>query len=295
MGKRVYEIARELDLSTKEVLGRLNEAGMEVKSSLASVEDPLYERVFGDTSDDDAPNGAPKSQELALLPGSYELETRPSRTRWILAYLLVAILGFAVAVSMGAIAAMVLGSDFGFSASERPRASEAQGNAEHEDKQVNAQQEEERGEPQQEKARGNVQQSESDYASEIGKLQGGAVKVFLDSHDRLLHYDALAADDVEKMQDNEATLQEFTDKIDALNPPQKYEEQYKAFSRAVDGLHEATQLAYALAADPITATQSGFHAYDRRVNRAAAYLEKSNEVLGRDYKTIEGVQAISPS
>ncbi len=57
MGKRVYEIARELDLDTKEVIGRLNEAGIEVKHHSASVEDPVYERVFG------TQNGRSEAQE----------------------------------------------------------------------------------------------------------------------------------------------------------------------------------------------------------------------------------------
>ena len=48
MSKRVYEIARELDLESKEVISRLREAGVEVKSHSSSVEDPIYERVFGD-------------------------------------------------------------------------------------------------------------------------------------------------------------------------------------------------------------------------------------------------------
>jgi translation initiation factor IF-2 len=47
MSKRVYEIARELDLESKEVISRLREAGVEVKSHSSSVEDPVYERVFG--------------------------------------------------------------------------------------------------------------------------------------------------------------------------------------------------------------------------------------------------------
>ena len=46
MSKRVYEIARELDLSTKEVIDRLNDAGLEVKSHFAVVEDPLVESVW---------------------------------------------------------------------------------------------------------------------------------------------------------------------------------------------------------------------------------------------------------
>src|SRR5919202_496804 len=48
MGKRVYEIARELSLGTKEVMERLKDAGVEVKNNFSMVEEPVYERVFGD-------------------------------------------------------------------------------------------------------------------------------------------------------------------------------------------------------------------------------------------------------
>ena len=48
MSKRVYEIARELSLETKEVINRLNAAGVEVKNHFATVEEPVYERVFSD-------------------------------------------------------------------------------------------------------------------------------------------------------------------------------------------------------------------------------------------------------
>jgi Translation initiation factor IF-2, N-terminal region len=47
MGKRVYEIARELSLGVEEVMERLNDAGIEVKSHFAVVENSAYERVFG--------------------------------------------------------------------------------------------------------------------------------------------------------------------------------------------------------------------------------------------------------
>src|SRR5215213_239764 len=56
MSKRVYEIARELDLESKEVISRLREAGVEVKSHSSSVEEPVYERVFG-------ANGRSEAQE----------------------------------------------------------------------------------------------------------------------------------------------------------------------------------------------------------------------------------------
>ena len=77
--------------------------------------------------------------------------------------------------------------------------------------------------------------------------------------------------------------------------PQKYTEQKDAFVSAIDELHQAAQLAYALAADPISATQADFDDYDRLVNEAAAGLRQSNEILGKDYKTIEGVQEVSTS
>src|SRR5919199_1507344 len=51
MSKRVYEIARELSLGTKEVMERLREAGVEVNNHFATVDDPVYERVFGDGQD----------------------------------------------------------------------------------------------------------------------------------------------------------------------------------------------------------------------------------------------------
>ena len=48
MSKRVYEIARERSLETKEVMDRLKDAGVEVTNHFAVVDDPVYDRVFGD-------------------------------------------------------------------------------------------------------------------------------------------------------------------------------------------------------------------------------------------------------
>jgi translation initiation factor IF-2 len=63
MSKRVYEIAREQSLESKEVIQRLKEAGVEVKSHSSSVEDNVYERVFGAGSDGGLPNGRSAAQE----------------------------------------------------------------------------------------------------------------------------------------------------------------------------------------------------------------------------------------
>ncbi|QIN82987.1 translation initiation factor IF-2 [Rubrobacter tropicus] len=62
MSKRVYEIARELNLENKEVIGRLQDAGEDVKSHSSSVEDSVYERVFG-SGTNGAANGRSAAQE----------------------------------------------------------------------------------------------------------------------------------------------------------------------------------------------------------------------------------------
>src|SRR5918993_1639782 len=63
MSKRVYEIARERSLETKEVMDRLKDAGVEVTNHFAVVDDPVYDRVFGDSrsTQTDAPNDAQAS------------------------------------------------------------------------------------------------------------------------------------------------------------------------------------------------------------------------------------------
>src|SRR3712207_8070395 len=65
MSKRVHEIAKELGLNSKEVIGRLKDAGVEVKSHSSSVEDPVYERVFGSgaAETNGAANGRSAAQE----------------------------------------------------------------------------------------------------------------------------------------------------------------------------------------------------------------------------------------
>jgi hypothetical protein len=120
------------------------------------------------------------------------------------------------------------------------------------------------------------------------------VEAFLGSHDRFVPYDDLTVDDVEEMQLNQAALKEFTDQVDGLDPPQQYMEHYEVFSSAINELHEAARLAYGMAADPVAATESGFEEYDSHVNAADALLQRSNEMLGRDFETIGGVREISP-
>jgi hypothetical protein len=151
-----------------------------------------------------------------------------------------------------------------------------------------------RGEAATQQDEGASRLSEAAYVSKVGGIQGEAVGAFLDSNDKLLPYDALTSDDIEQMQADQATLQGCIDQVNDLNPPQKHREQYERFRLGINELHEAAHLAYTFAVDPTAATQSGFDEYDRQVNQANTHLRKSNEMLGRDYETIEGAQRVSP-
>jgi translation initiation factor IF-2 len=71
MSKRVYEIAREQSLDNKEVIQRLQDAGVEVKSHSSSVDENVYERVFGEG---DTPNGRTEAQEAEAQEARAEAE-----------------------------------------------------------------------------------------------------------------------------------------------------------------------------------------------------------------------------
>lgn len=238
---------------------------------------------------------------------------RRLRSGRVVVYILVALLAFALAAGVGAVAALLLGGELGSNGSKNSPPSEEQGNARYSEKQGNSRQGEEKGGSQQGEERGSSrqgeeqdsaqqteeqgrsQQSEADYVSKVGKLQSEAVKAFLDSHDKLVHYDALTAGDVEQVQADRAALQGLTEQVGDLDPPQKYEEQYEVFRSALDEMKESTQVAYALAADPTSATQSEFEEYDRHANEAATRLQRSNEILGQDFATLRGAQELSPT
>ena len=75
MSKRIYEIAREQSLASKEVLDRFKEAGIEVKSHSSSVEDDVYQQVFGNGASADAtPNGRTEAQEKEATEAREEAE-----------------------------------------------------------------------------------------------------------------------------------------------------------------------------------------------------------------------------
>ena len=294
--KRVYEIARQLNLSTKEVIERLNAAGIEVKSHFAVVQDPLVERVFGEGSEGTASNGRSQEQDVetspAIIPSPPEasrsgtgwLRKRSLPTRRVLVYVAAAMLVFAVGAGVGATTALMMRDDVTDRSQQKEAEQQPSASRPQEQKKPAAQ-------PQEKAA--SQQGDEAEYVGKVGDIQGKSVETFLDSHQKFMRYDALTADDIEQMQANQAALKGFADQVEGLDPPQKYREHYEVFRSAINELYEATTLAYKLAADPTAASQSGFDEYDRHVSQAAAYLKKSNEMLGRDYKTIEGVQRVS--
>ena len=142
--------------------------------------------------------------------------------------------------------------------------------------------------------RGGEQQStsprkdEAEYLAEVGDIQKGSVEAFLESDERLRRYDALGADDVEDMEANSAALKDYRDRVADLDPPEQYRGQHEVFGGAIGELHEAGEVAYRVANDPASATQTNFSAYDDHVDKAAAQLRRSNEMIRRDYATIEG-------
>lgn len=135
---------------------------------------------------------------------------------------------------------------------------------------------------------------DAEYVRTVGAIQTRAVETFLKSHEKLSQYDALTADDVEQLKANETALQEMADRAASLAPPRKYEKHHEVFGASIDELREAGHLAYVMAADPIAAAELGFDEYDGHVNKASALLQRSNELLDKDYEAIEGVREISP-
>ncbi len=135
--------------------------------------------------------------------------------------------------------------------------------------------------------------SEAAYSNTLASIQNGSVEASLRSNDKLLRYDGLTADDVEEMKANYVALQSYARRAKDLAPPAEHEDQHEVFVLAIGELRDADELAYRLAADPSSATQADFEAYDRHVDRATAYLRRSNEMLGKDYKTTGAAQEIS--
>ena len=236
---------------------------------------------------------------------SHWVRTRSPLVR-TLVYAALAILAFALAAGVGAMGALLMlrGDVTGLLERQEPRSADEQavGRARQEDgaaerEEAAAEQKEAAAEQDQAAASRSAdaaQRAEGEYVDAVEDIQTNAVVAFRNSHEKLLRYDSLSADDVEVMQANETVLEEMNDQTGDLAPPRKYEEQYGAFSAAIDELHGATRLAYGMASDPVAAAEQGFDEYDGRVNEASDLLLRSNEMLGEDYEAIGGVREVSP-
>jgi hypothetical protein len=135
--------------------------------------------------------------------------------------------------------------------------------------------------------------SEAAYLEEVADIQNGSVEASLRSNNKLLRYDGLTAEDVEELKADYVALENYVRRARNLAPSAEHEDQYKVFVLAIDELRDANELAYRVAADPSSATQMDFEAYDRHVDRATAYLRRSNEMLGEDFKAAGAAQEIS--
>src|SRR5690242_2657840 len=68
MARRVHEIAKEHGVTAKELLSRLQAAGVEVKSASSNVDDAVALRVLGDGADGSAAATAPSPSATATAP-----------------------------------------------------------------------------------------------------------------------------------------------------------------------------------------------------------------------------------
>jgi hypothetical protein len=216
----------------------------------------------------------------------------------LLAYAVAAILVLGLAAGIGVVAALMVSGNASSPPGEqvRPEVSSQEGGH---NKPAQPDQADTESTDQQysdaKRGQATTQGGQSTYVDDVGEIQAGSVDAFSDSHERLLRYDTLTSGDIEKLQADQAALKRFAGQAGALSAPQKYEEHKEVFRSAIDRLSQATRLAYVLAANPLEATQADFDHYDQLVNEAAADLQRSNEILGRNYKTIEGVKGVGTS
>jgi hypothetical protein len=197
----------------------------------------------------------------------------------------------AVAAGVGIIAALTLGPDGDSSQGAKPEriggAKTEQGGRSQEGAEKGA------SNAQDAKDEGSEASSGAAYLNNVASIQNESVEASLRSNAKLLRYDGLTADDIEEMKADYVTLESSVRRARDLAPSAENEDQYKVFVLAIGELRDANELAYRLAVDPFSATQADFEAYDRHVDRATAYLRRSNEILGKDYKTTGAAQEIS--
>ena len=218
----------------------------------------------------------------------------------ILALAVVLALVLAVAAVVGAAAAFVSGADGGSSGGKDQQRAAGEAPSERGSGQGSGQgsaaeeraAEEKAAEEKAAEEKAAEERAAKEYLAKVADIQNESVEAALESNDMLLRYDRLTAGDIEDMRANQAVLKASSDRAEGLDPPKKHGAQYDVFVLSIDELRDANELAYRLAADPASATQADTEAYDRHVERATAYLRRSNEMLNQEYKTTETAQGI---
>ena len=185
---------------------------------------------------------------------------------------------FIIAMGLGAVATVVFERGSGIFGPAEP--------------QSYSEQEEQQASEQEEYA--SSQLSADEYIAEIGDIQNGSVESFVRVHDKLLRYDSLTPADVEDIEADQVTLKDYTDRNDNLIPPEEYRGHHELLSVATGELSDAAEIAYRVAAHPVSATPADFREYDSLITGATANLQRSNELLGQNYRTTEELPRVGP-
>lgn len=130
------------------------------------------------------------------------------------------------------------------------------------------------------------------YLENVDDIQNAAVQTSTRIHDRIRRYDTLTVDDNVAIESDYLALEAYSAQAQDLVVPEEYKGQHELFSGAIGDLYAAAELALRVTADPASATPADFKEYDDRVAEATSGLEQSNEVLGQDHSTTEGLPKV---
>jgi hypothetical protein len=133
------------------------------------------------------------------------------------------------------------------------------------------------------------------YVENVGDIQNAAVQTSTRINDRLRRYDTISLADNETIEADYLALATYSAQAEDLDVPEEYKGQHEMFSGAIRNLYAAAEIARRVTAAPASATPSDMEEYDDRVAEATSGLEQSNEILGQDYSTTEGLPKVGPS
>jgi hypothetical protein len=118
-----------------------------------------------------------------------------------------------------------------------------------------------------------------EYLSKVKETNVGAVEAFLKVDEEIRQFDSITPEDVEDMEANRNEVSTNLDQIEALDPPDEYQEQYELFRLAITDLDEAAGLAYSMASNPDSITPATPDRYNLLLDRADLRLQQSDEIL----------------